>query len=261
MGERSSIEWTSGSWNPWQGCLRVSLGCTFCYAETLAKRRGVDFGTVVRSKTTFNDPLRWQRKIDRGELPKGYKVFTCSISDFFIKQADPWREEAWEIMRQTPDIIYQVLTKRPSRMVTWANKHGWLPNVWAGVSVENAKYLYRLKSLYEMKCRIPQITTFMSGEPLLGSLDGLASYLKWQDLDKVPLPAREHFRPCLDLVIVGGESGPGARPMEIAWLESIVSQCRSAGVPVFVKQDSGPRSGMQGRIPDELWAMKEMPNA
>ncbi len=231
MGETTKIEWTQATWNPWQGCTKVSPGCDHCYAETLDKRWGRDFNKVRRSSdTTFYAPLRWKE-------PK--LVFTCSMSDFFHRQADPWREEAWEIMRRTPH-TYQVLTKRPGLAVDWYKKHGWLPNVWLGASVESQRYAPRLDVL----ARVPAPILFVSAEPLLGPLD-LRSWMPgyWQagsthenpqyterwDLDGSPVNP-------LYWVICGGESGTGARPMDLAWARDVVRQCQSAGVACFVKQ-------------------------
>src|SRR2546425_12201725 len=109
MGENTNISWTNHTWNPWQGCRKVSPGCKHCYAERLVEdRMGRDFKEIRRSSlTTFNTPLRWKEKAF---------VFTCSISDFFIEEADAWRDEAWEIIRQTPYLTYQILTKRPERI-------------------------------------------------------------------------------------------------------------------------------------------------
>ena len=136
MAEATAISWTDATWNPWMGCAKVSPGCDNCYMFRDMRRYGRDPEAIVRTApATFDAPLR-RREPGR--------IFTCSWSDFFIKQADPWREEAWDIMRRTPQHNYQVLTKRPSRAVGWFRKHGWLPNVWLGTSVESAKYLYRL---------------------------------------------------------------------------------------------------------------------
>lgn len=107
MGSESAIGWTDATWNPWMGCHRVSPGCAHCYMYSYMKRVGRDPETVVRSKTTFRDPLKWRE-------PR--TVFTCSLSDFFHEAADEWRPEAWEIIRQTPQHRYLVLTKRPERI-------------------------------------------------------------------------------------------------------------------------------------------------
>jgi protein gp37 len=190
------------------------------------RQYGQDPERVVRSKTKFYDPLKW---------PDPAFVFTCSWSDFFIAEADQWRDEAWDIIRRTPHLTYQILTKRPARIRTHLPSDWPFTNVWLGVSIESRQYLYRADVLPE----IPATVRFLSLEPLLEDLGPLnLSGIGW--------------------VIIGGESGPKHRPFEIPWLESIVQQCREAHVPVFVKQDSGARAGQRGRIPDELW-IRELP--
>ena len=214
----------------------------------MSKRWGKDFFTLRRSAdATFYAPLRWKE-------PK--RIFTCSISDFFHKQADPWREEAWDIIRRTPHHTYMILTKRPGLMVAWAKTHGWPDHVWAGTSVESPKYAPRLDVLARVLAKV----RFVSVEPLLGPLD-LTPWLSasgnnpYQSLSEFDAPYQP---PTIQWLVVGGESGPGARPMDLDWARDLVGQCQAAGVPVFVKQDSGPRPGRQGRIPDDLW-LKEFP--
>jgi protein gp37 len=223
MGDKTGIEWTDATWNPWQGCHHVSPGCDNCYMFAQKRQYGKDPERVVRSKTTFNAPLRWKEPA---------LVFTCSWSDFFIAEADAWRGEAWSIIEQTPHLTYQILTKRPSRIKThipWTDVP-WR-NVWLGVSVESRKYLYRIDVLRTVNARL----RFLSLEPLLEDLDGLdLAGIGW--------------------VIVGGESGPGRRPFQINWLKRIAELCGREGVPLFVKQDTAFRAGQQGRIPDALWS-------
>ena len=230
MAETTTIEWTDSTWNPWQGCTKVSLGCDNCYAETLTKRWGRTFTTLRRSAdATFYAPLspRWR-------TPR--LVFTCSLSDFFHRQADPWREEAWDIMRRTPHLTYQVLTKRPGLAVAWYKNHGWLPNVWLGAAVENQKYAPRLDVL----ARVPAPVRFVSVEPMMGPVD-LGRWLMRYGLGYAReaglganlagftgVPTR--------WVICGGESGRGARPMHPDWARSLRDQCQAAGVPFFFKQ-------------------------
>ena len=127
MGHNSKIEWTQATWNPWHGCIKVSAGCKFCYMYRDKERFQQNPMNVTRSKSRFNDPLKW-------EDPK--LVFTCSWSDFFIPQADQWRSAAWDVIRKTPQHTYQILTKRPERI----REHlpGWfdaLENVWIGVRI------------------------------------------------------------------------------------------------------------------------------
>lgn len=211
MGETSSIQWTDATWNPWHGCIKVSEGCKFCYMYRDKERYGQDPTVVLRSKTKFNEPLKWKE-------PK--LIFTCSWSDWFIEQADQWRPEAWEIIRNTPQHTYQILTKRPERILEhlpadWGNGY---PNVWLGVSVENRDRIGRIKEL----SKVPSVIKFISAEPLLGPLD-------------LPLDDK------IDWIIVGGESGNdkgkyGYRPCEIEWIKDIIEQGWASALPVFVKQ-------------------------
>jgi protein gp37 len=229
MGKETTISWAQSSWNCWHGCIKVSPGCQHCYMYRDKARYGQDPRRVQRSRTTFTAPLRWQE-------PR--TIFTCSWSDFFIAEADGWRDEAWEVIRQTPQHLYLILTKRPERIVAHLPTDWPLPHVWLGVSVESADYLSRITVLQDVQ---PVAHRFISCEPLLSDLGVL-------DLRGI------------DWVIIGGESGPAARDMRLAWLASIVAQCQSAGILVHVKQDAGATPGRQGRIPDDLWALKAVPS-
>lgn len=206
MGKVTGISWTDHTWNCWQGCLKVSPGCKFCYMYRDKERYGQNPFDVVRSSpATFNAPLKW----------KSGRVFTCSWSDFFIEQADAWRDDAWDVIRRTPHLTYQILTKRPERIAGHLPKdwgQGW-PHVWLGVSVETPEYWSRAGILRT----IPAAIRFLSLEPLL------------EDLGFVYLDG-------IHWVIVGGESGPEARPMNIRWAERIMDRCREARVPFFLKQ-------------------------
>jgi protein gp37 len=169
----------------------------------------------VRSKPPrFNAPLsrKWNQ-----ENADGQRVFVCSWSDFFIEEADPWRDEAWEIMRATPWLTYQVLTKRPERIAECQPADGILPtNVWLGATVENQEVMDdRLEPLLDVRCSVH----FVSAEPLLSNLD-LRRWLPW-----------------LQWAIAGGESGPRARPMQTVWARGIANQCKAAGVAYFHKQN------------------------
>ena len=238
------------------GCSKVSPGCDHCYAEREMSRFGRHFDQVQRTTNlVFTLPLR---------LKEPRRIFTCSWSDFFHHGADAWREEAWEIIKATPQHTYQILTKRPGLMADWAEKYGWPDHVWAGTSVENQKYASRLDVL----ARVPAKVRFVSVEPLLGPVDltgwlenDQASFDRFSDLFHMPRVKADPRSAILSWVIAGGESGPSFRPMNLSWLESLASQCSATGVPLFVKQDSGLRPGQQGRIPDELWVRKEMLDA
>ena len=249
MGDKSAISWTDATWNPWQGCHKVSPSCKFCYMYREKKQYGQDPAVVIRSKPhTFNLPRR---------LKTAQRVFTCSWSDFFIEEADDWRNEAWEIIENTPHLTYQILTKRPERARSvlpfwwWLRQRPPMPNVWIGVSVENQETAnLRLPLLMT----IPTELRFLSIEPLLSyvDLEGLWGYpgsATREQLESWPIR----------WVIVGGESGARPREMDPRWLHSIIDQCDRAEVPVFVKQDSGLRPGRQGLIPDAIWARKDFP--
>ncbi len=218
MSKRTTISWTDATWNPWVGCAKVSEGCRHCYMFREAKRYGADPLAVRRtSPRTFNAPLHWHE-------PR--KVFVCSWSDFFHPSADKWRDEAYEVMARAPLHTYQVVTKRPGSFADH-----WRPDcrAWLGVSVEDQR---RADERVPLLLEAPAVARWVSVEPMLGS---------------VTLPLG------LDWVVVGGESGPGHRVLNLDHLASLVAQCRAAGVPIWVKQDSGPRPGQRGRTPPDLW--------
>ena len=225
MGRSSKIEWTQMTWNPWQGCHKLSAGCKNCYMFREKKRYGQDPDVVVRSKpNTFNLPLR---------IKEAQLVFACSWSDFFIKEADQWRKEAWEIIRQTPHLAYQILTKRiehAAEQLPWGDGDPW-PNVHLGVSCEDQK---ALDERVPFLLQTPAAVRWVSLEPLLGPviLDDVGGGGHTSLTTEIDHP--EDTR--LDWVIVGGESGPGARPMHPDWVRSIRDQCQSAAVPFLFKQ-------------------------
>ncbi len=242
----SLIGWCDCTQNFFQGCHKVSPGCANCYMFTLLRRYGKEPNVVFRSADAmFYAPLKWERQMAAGTYRGQHHgstllVFTCSLSDFFIEEADPWRAEIWEIIRQTPHLTYQILTKRPELIADrlpsdWGEGY---PNVWLGVSVENQRWRSRLDILREL----PAVVRFASFEPLLQDLGDLTPWL-----------------PALHWAIVGGESGPGYRPMDVAWLERVVQQCVAGGVPVWVKQDSAFKSEQQGRLSQALWSIKQLP--
>lgn len=208
MAKTTKIAWTKSSWNPWQGCTKVSPECANCYMYSDKERYGQNPTIVIRSSDeTFYQPLKkWKEST---------LIFTCSWSDFFHKDADIWRDEAWDIIRKTPYHIYQILTKRPERIKEHLPADWPFDNVWLGSTVGIQRLLdQRMSSLVES----PTGVRFLSMEPLLEPVD--LSY--W--LGK------------LDWVIVGGESGPHARPMNLDWSRQIVQQCQEHEVPIFVKQ-------------------------
>lgn len=229
MGRVSAIEWTDATWNPWIGCAKVSEGCKNCYMFRNQKRFGQDPTDIHRSKTTFTDPLKWG--FDEGHR---IKIFTCSQSDFFLEEADEWRDEAWDIIRSTLDHVYLILTKRPKNIpdrlpADWGD--GW-SHVWLGVSVELQKYDDRILDLI----RVPATTRFISAEPLLGPLElGL--------LGTIPAeisPVYRLVRDRIHWVITGGESDLRApRFADREWFRMIRDECHTAKVPFFHKQNGG----------------------
>lgn len=210
MSERTGIEWTDKTWNPWHGCTKVSPGCAHCYMFRDKKRYGQNPDVVARSKTTFRDPLKWKEPA---------RVFTCSWSDFFHEAADAWRGDAWAIIRETPHLTYQILTKRAERIAAHLPENwgeGW-PNVWLGVSVENQRHAYRAAMLADL----PAHLRFVSAEPLLGPVT-----LGW-------------WAHAIDWLIVGGESGPDARPMNLEWVRDLRDDCAGSRIAFFLKQLGG----------------------
>lgn len=213
MGEISNIQWTGSTWNPWIGCHKISPGCKFCYAERWMKRTGTDLHSVRRtSEKTFHSPPTWK---------ESRKIFTCSLSDFFLKEADAWRDEAWEVIRASPCHTYQILTKRPERVLkllpsSW-NKD--FNHVWIGVTAEDPQTLQQRAKDF---AKVYSTVRFLSLEPLLSNV---SSELKLTVKD-------------FDWVIVGGESGGRGkrRTTELGWIRGIVNVCQDQGVPVFVKQ-------------------------
>ena len=236
MAEHSNIEWTEATWNPVTGCSKVSTGCKHCYAERLARRlqamgalRYRNGFTVTLHPAVLDLPQRWRR-------PR--MVFVNSMSDLFHESVPlEFIQRVFATMRACPQHTFQVLTKRSARLRDLAQYLDWAPNIWMGVSVENRRVIHRIHDLQA----VPAHVRFLSCEPLLGPLDDLP-------LDGI------HW------VIVGGESGPDARPMQAEWVRTIRDQCRRADVPFFFKQWGGVRKDRTGRDLDGR-AYDEMPRA
>jgi protein gp37 len=237
----SAIEWTEITWNPTTGCDRTSPGCDHCYALTLAKRlkamgqpkyqkdgdprrSGPGFGVTLH-EDLIEAPRRWTGR---------RSVFVNSMSDLFHDEVpESFIRRVFDVMADTPRHTYQVLTKRSKRLARLAPRLPWPPNVWMGVSVENQRYVFRADHLRE----VPAAIRFLSVEPLLGPVTLTLTGIHW--------------------VIVGGESGPRARPLDPRWVEAIRDQCTQAGVAFFFKQWGGrtPRAGgrsLGGRTWDEM---------
>ena len=237
MSDRTSIEWTDTTWNPVRGCSRASSGCEHCYAERMASRfcgPGEPYeglarraparwtGEVTLVPRVLAEPLKWR---------KARRVFVNSMSDLFhAALTDEQIAAVFGVIAATPQHTYQILTKRPERMRAWcasaAHDGGqdWpLVNLWLGVSVEDQQ---RADERIPALLATPAARRFVSCEPLLGPV-------RFND---VPVLRRVNAGPQLDWVIVGGESGPGARPMDEDWVRAIRDQCKAAGVPFFYKQ-------------------------
>jgi len=233
MAAGTGIEWTEVTWNPVTGCDRVAAGCDHCYALTLARRlkamgaekyqndgnprtSGPGFGVAIHPRA-LEQPLRWR-------TPK--VVFVNSMSDLFhAKVPLSFIRDIFDVIRETPQHTYQALTKRAHRMARVSDQLDWPTNLWMGVSVESQDVTDRIDHLRST----PAGTRFLSCEPLLTPLPDLdLSSIAW--------------------VIVGGESGPGARPMDTAWVEDVRDQCTAASVAFFFKQWGGRTPKANGRL-------------
>lgn len=246
MGTGSKIPWCDHTWNPIQGCTKVSAACAHCYMYRDKKRYGQDPSIVIRSApATFRKPLAKNRD-GSWKWKDGSLVFTCSWSDWFHEDADEWRDEMWEVIRQRPGLIFLILTKRSDRILDhlpsdWG-PDGW-ENVWLGVTVENQESVGRIEDLSV----VPAALRFISAEPLLGRLwisewlwEGPASCLSCDGTGE------QDGKPCdqcdrgvvhsMDWLIVGGESGSEARPTAPDWFKTLRDECGKGGVPFYFKQ-------------------------
>ena len=220
----TGIEWTDKTWNPTTGCDKVSPGCVHCYAETITKRFPKSFPhgfDLTLYPERLKEPLKWR-------TPS--RIFVNSMSDLFHKKVPlEFIQEVFKVIQATPYHVYQILTKRPERLVELAPHLKFHENIWLGVSVENQSYVSRVDLLRQ----VPANVRFLSCEPLLGPLT--------LDLTNI------------DWVIVGGESGQKHRPMKIDWAEEIRDQCQKAEVAFFFKQVGGSTSKVGGnRLNGEL---------
>lgn len=241
----SSIEWTESTWNPVRGCTRVSAGCRFCYAERIAARfsgEGLAYEGLAKNTKTgpqwtrevlpipalLNEPLKWK---------KPRHIFVNSMSDLFHEKIElDYIKEVFAVMEKAHWHKFQVLTKRSSLLLKYSPELPWPENVWMGVSVEDGRVLDRINDLRKTGAQIK----FLSLEPLIGPLKRL-------NLNGI------------DWVIVGGESGPGAREMKRKWVIDIKDQCAKESIPFFFKQWGGVRKSKKGRdIDGEFY--NEMPS-
>lgn len=221
MGAKTNIEWTDHTFNIAWGCIKASAGCDHCYAESLSRRFGYAWGSGAKrrimSDVYWQKPIHWNnhaQKMNRQEL-----VFCSSMTDVFLndRTIDAERERLWPMIRQTPHLLWQILTKHPERIranlpTDWGSGYH---NVWLGVSVENNENRWRVDMLRDIPSRIH----FLSVEPMLGPVDCDLQGIEW--------------------VICGGESGPNARPMEMQWARDLRDTCNRHGAAFFLKQLGG----------------------
>jgi protein gp37 len=234
MASGSTIEWTEATWNPTTGCTKISPGCAHCYAKRMARR------LQAMGQPNYRNGFQLTTHEHMLELPLHWKrpqmIFVDSMSDLFHPDVPiEFIQAVFSVVRRATWHTFQVLTKRSQRLAELAPRINWPPNVWMGVSVENQDYTFRITHLKQTRAAVK----FLSLEPLLGPLFDL-------DLRGI------------DWVIVGGESGPGARPIKEEWVIDIRDQCVAAQIPFFFKQWGGVRKKPSGRLlRDRTW--DEMP--
>lgn len=224
MAAKSNIEWTQSTWNPVTGCSKISAGCLNCYAERMAKRLQAMGQPNYRNgfevschEQALERPFNWQ---------KPQTIFVNSMSDMFHESIPvEFIHKMFGVMQRADWHCFQILTKRAERMAKLSQQLPWEENIWMGVTVENKDYLQRVEELRQTGAQIK----FLSFEPLLGPIP-------WIDLSGI------------DWVIVGGESGPGARPVQKEWVLDIQRQCHTQGVPFFFKQWGGVNKKKNGRM-------------
>lgn len=247
MGVNSGISWTHNTWNPWMGCDKVAPECAHCYIHFMIRkmknpetgRPRQPWGEIFRtSENLWKNPLRWETKA--AKRGKAVRVFTCSESDFFHQGTDKWRPEAWQIIKDTPHLTYQILTKRPGRIESHLppDWNGGYPNVWLGVSAACNQSMIQIDKLRAVQARFK----FVSAEPLL---EDVSQAINLEGID---------------WLICGGESGfgdeyqwtpgthfseepDGRRTMELSWARNLQAACEKAGTIFFFKQITATRSG------------------
>jgi protein gp37 len=241
MAERTGISWCDHTFNIAWGCVKISEGCKFCYADTLSGRFGLDVWGPGKARKTmgakyWNDPIRWNRSAEKAGARR--RVFTSSMTDVFMDDTtiDAERDRLWGLIRTTPALDWLILTKRADRIAAklpadWGEGY---PNAWLGVSIEDAGNAWRADELR----KLPAVVRFVSYEPALGPLDSM------------PLDG-------LDWVIYGGESGNDRRADDRDWARSMRDRCREAGVAFFYKQESARKAGTNPYLDGE--EIKEWP--
>lgn len=224
MASKSTIEWTESTWNPVTGCTKISPGCKNCYAERMAKR------LQAMGQSNYRNGFALTLHPQALDLPLRWKtpqiIFVNSMSDLFHEDVPiDFIQEGFNIMGRAEWHIFQILTKRSTRLLSLSEKLQWWPNIWMGVSVENEDYLYRIANLRKTNSCVK----FLSLEPLLGPIYNL----KLEGID---------------WVIVGGESGPRSRPIDESWVIDIQNKCKRANLPFFFKQWGGFNKKKNGRL-------------
>lgn len=248
MAEITAIEWTDRTFNPWTGCTKISPGCDNCYAEGWSKRSGhVKWGNNPRKRTTdayWKAPHVWQKQAAAfyAEYGRRQRVFCASLADVFDNQADPeWRAELFGLIKATPDLDWQLLTKRPQNIQKMLPED-WGPdgyaNVWLGFTAEDQMRFDQRKRFID---EVPAAVWFISYEPAIGPL---------RIIGTDPLP---------NWLIIGGESGHGARPLEPKWVDDILTDCRDRDIAPFFKQwgqyENNPLTGQLAKPKSELKAI------
>jgi protein gp37 len=279
MGDKTNIAWCDKTWNPWTGCRQISPACKECYAKALVERFGGDFSKRIRtSEANWKKPYQWNRKAEMEIAPHpDYanhrpRVFSLSLGDWLDDEVNiEWLADMLRVIYDTPNLDWLLLTKRPENwrervteayhfagerrddagfmawLSNWIGKHDVPSNVRIGITAENQKaYDERLIPFLS----IPAYSRFISMEPLLENID--------MNLEGVVAGKFQPVYMQVDQIIVGGESGPAhkERQLDLKAVANIYTQCRRWNVKFFMKQDSGPRPGMRGRIPDKLWVQE-----
>ena len=213
MGNATKISTADYTWNPWIGCNPVSEGCAHCYAAEMhrLKKWTADFRVVTKAKTTWKNPIKWQR--DAAAVGETRMVFCCSLSDFFHPTADQWRDEAWAVIKKTPSLVWRITTKRQERIAQclpadWGD-NGY-PNIWLGTTVEMKRHLWRLDAIKG----IPAAAHYLAAEPLLEDL----------------MPDLAERISGIDWVVLGGETGNGHRHMDPQWARNVRDLCNDRGI-------------------------------
>jgi protein gp37 len=252
VGESTLISWAHNTQNFWYGCDKIDPLCAHCYIDRiLQKMHKEPWGEVYRAKSTWGDPAKWQIKAEREGVC--YRIFTCSLSDFFHAKADPWRAEAWQIIKHTPNLVWLILTKRPERILRCLPPDWPYPNAWLFVSVGTVQTLNKMDVLRKISVHERAIRG-ISAEPLLEDISGAIN------LDGF------HF------VITGGESGDdpeylwdakanwrsefniiGRRTMKLEWAANLRDVTKKAGLSFFFKQITARRSGVGPDALGRLW--------